>query len=319
MSSMARRRRGHRRWPVLVAAVLVTVAATAACGDDGGTASGGGEGSSASTTAPSTGPRPTEAPTSPAPAKLELVAVDHAFESAAPLQAPSGALEITLENRGAEDHAATVARYRPGKSFDDFAEALTRPDAIYDIIETFGGPNAVAPGDTGTATVELEPGEYQIFCMIPSPGDGIPHLAKGMQIPLTVTSGEDPAPLPLTEETITLLDYSFGMAAELPAGSTVEVVNDGQVPHELAVYQPTGDASPDEVLEVLTNEAGGATTTGALPFKGVGGVSLLDPGRANTTALPSEPGEYVLLCFLPTPGSGAPHHTQGMTKILTLT
>jgi uncharacterized cupredoxin-like copper-binding protein len=300
---------------VLVAAVLVTVTAATGCGDEG-TADDGADGSSAST-ASSTGPRPTEAPTTPAPAKLELVAVDHAFESAAALQAPSGALEITLENRGAEDHAATVVRYKPAKSFDDFAEALTRPDAIYDVIETFGGPNAVPPGGIGTATVDLEPGEYQVFCMIPSPGDGIPHLAKGMQVPLTVTASEDPASLPLAEETITLLDYSFGTAEELPAGSTVEVVNGGQVPHELAMYRPAGDESAEEVQELLTSEptAGG----GPVPAVGVGGVSLLDPGRSNTTTLPSEPGEYVLLCFLPTPGSGAPHHTQGMAKVLTLT
>jgi hypothetical protein len=294
--------------------VVALATATGACGDDGGTDRSAAD---ASTTT-ATGPRPTEVPTGPAPSKLELVAVDHQFQSSAALQAPSGAIEITLENRGAEDHAATVARYEEGKSFESFAEALTRPDAVYDIIETFGGPNAVAPGTTASSTVSLEPGEYVIFCMIPSPSDGIPHIAKGMQIPLSVTPAEDPAPLPVTDEAITLLDYSFGMADELPAGTTVEVRNGGGVPHELAMYRPTGDASAEEVRQLLTGEVA-ASGGGPPPSEGVGGVSLLDPGLSNTTTLPTEPGQYVLMCFLPTPGSGAPHHTQGMTTVVTLT
>jgi hypothetical protein len=276
-----------------------------ACGDDGGTDRSSADGS----TTAATGPRPTEVPTGPAPAKLELVAVDHQFQSNGALQAPAGAIEITLENRGAEDHAATVARYKAGKSFESFAEALARPDAIYDIIETFGGPNAVAPGTTASSTVSLEPGEYVIFCMIPSPGDGIPHIAKGMQIPLSVTPVDDPAPLPVTDEAITLLDYSFGMADELPAGSTVEVHNGGAVPHELSVYRPTGDASAEEVREMLTEEA--APAGGPPPFQGAGGVSLLDPGLSNTTTLPSGPGQYVLLCFLPHPAAARPITPRG--------
>lgn len=305
---------------VVVALVAAGALLTAgACGDGSD-----GEGSSKTTAETSTS-ETTETTQSkaPAPAQLDIVAMDHdnqhSFDMGGVTQVPAGAVEINLRNEGTEDHAATVVRYRDGKTFDDLGAALAQPDKLYEVLETYGGPNAIAPGDTGSATVYLEPGKYSVFCFIPSPSDGIPHLVKGMMADLEVTSDAEPPALPAAETTIELLDYSFGVPDDLTAGESVEVRNAGQVAHELAIYQPTGDATAEQVLEMLTAEAEAAgAPSGPPPFKGVGGVSPLDGGLANVTKLPDEPGEYVFLCFLPTPGSGAPHHTEGMAKVVTL-
>lgn len=261
----------------------------------------------------------TTEPSDSSPTRLEVIAKDHSFDLGEVAQVPAGAVEISMQNQGTEDHAATVVRYKDGKTLDDLlAAGATKPDSIYEVVEAFGGPNAVAPGDTGTATVELEAGKYSILCFIPSPSDMIPHLAKGMTVDIEVTANPEPASLPSAGADISLLDYSFTVPDEIEAGALVKVTDDGEVPHELAIYAPTGDATAEQVLGMLTSESA-EMTQGPPPFKGVGGVSPLDPGVSNVTALPSEPGEYVFICFLPTPGSGAPHHTQGMTKIVTLT
>ena len=81
---------------------------------------------------------------------VTLTMVDNAFEPA-DLTAPSGA-EVSLVNNGAAEHNLTVE----GSDIDV----------------------DVAPGETGTATLELDAGEYRTFCSY--------HEAQGMEGTLTV-------------------------------------------------------------------------------------------------------------------------------------
>ena len=55
-----------------------------------------------------------------------------------------------------------------------------------------GGPNAVTPGDTGTATQTFEPGNYVFVCWIPT-ADGTPHIMKGMMHAMVVKPNQGPA------------------------------------------------------------------------------------------------------------------------------
>lgn len=53
--------------------------------------------------------------------------------------------------------------------------------------EETGGFQAITPGMTGWATVDLEKGDYALVCFVPSPANqGKPHVALGMFRPFTV-------------------------------------------------------------------------------------------------------------------------------------
>src|SRR5207253_960257 len=51
----------------------------------------------------------------------------------------------------------------------------------------------------------------------------------------------------------------------------------------------------------------------------VGGPNAAAPGHSTDAFITLEPGNYVLACFVPSPGEQAPHLMKGMVKALTVT
>ena len=49
-----------------------------------------------------------------------------------------------------------------------------------------GGIVGLNAGELNTITVDLEPGEYGLYCFLPAP-DGKEHVARGMFKQITVT------------------------------------------------------------------------------------------------------------------------------------
>ena len=91
----------------------------------------------------------------------------------------AGEVKFTMKNAGTIPHEFLVVKtdYEPGKiplgannRFDEEAEGLTVIDEIPEW----------EPGTTGTLTVKLEPGKYQLLCNIEA------HYAAGMYTPLLV-------------------------------------------------------------------------------------------------------------------------------------
>lgn len=87
-------------------------------------------------------------------AEAEFVAEDIKFASA-PAELPAGTVTFKLVNNGAIAHDVTI------EEIDE------------DVVHAEGG-------QTGTGTVELEPGEYTYYCSVPG------HRAAGMEGKLTV-------------------------------------------------------------------------------------------------------------------------------------
>ena len=76
-----------------------------------------------------------------------------------------------------------------------------------------------------------------IACLIPS-SDGVPHLAKGMIRPLTVTPSERQTSATPADLVMSLSDYDFGLSAPLTAGKRViRVSNDAGQLHEVVVVR----------------------------------------------------------------------------------
>jgi plastocyanin len=300
----------------LVVLALLVSGTLVACGKDDVRPSQSGEVITTTTTA--------ETATTVPPQKATLTATEYAYAGTGLTFTP-GDVSVTVTNNGKEEHQATIVRFKDGKSLADLSTVAAKdPGKLDTVIDVFGGPNAVAPGGTVTATQTLGAGDYFFMCFIPAP-DGQPHAAKGMITPFKV-EGEAPGPTTASaENTVALKEYAFGVSGaatdpnagpEKPVsvkGGTITFANQGEQLHEAAIYKPAAGKTAKDVIEYFKQ----ANPTGPPPVVPAGGVTALDPGTSSTSTLSA--GDYVFMCFLPDRASGAPHFTKGMIQAVTVT
>ena len=91
----------------------------------------------------------------------------------------------------------------------------------------------------------LQPGNYAMVCFVPGP-DGIPHIAKGMARPLTVTAGAGAtAAEPEADVVMKLVDYDFELSKPIPAGRhTIRIDNAGPQEHEVVIVKLDAGKEP---------------------------------------------------------------------------
>ena len=276
----------------------------AACGKDDVRPSQSGNPITTSTTAVTT--------TTAAAASVSLTATEYAY-AGSNLSFPAGDLAVTIDNKGKEEHQATIVRFKAGKTLADLASvAGADPSKLDTVIDVFGGPNAAAPdGGSSTSTQSLEAGDYYFMCFIPA-ADGVPHAVKGMVAPFKV-EGEAAASV-AAEKQVVLEEYAFGVGddALLESGSYT-FKNDGQQIHEASIYKPADGKTVDDVLAYFKTPNPAA---GDVPFVPAGGIAPTNPGTSVTADL--DAGEYVFICFVPDKADGAPHFTKGMIQAVTV-
>jgi plastocyanin len=290
----------------LVVLALLAASTLTACGKDDVLPAQSGEVITTTTTAATA--------TTVAPQPAALTATEYAY-AGSNLTFKPGDVSVTLTNNGKEEHQATIVRFKEGKSLADLSKvAADDPGQLDSVIDVFGGPNAVAPGGTVTATQTLGPGDYFFMCFIPAP-DGQPHAAKGMVAPFKVEGQAVGAAAPDSSNTIALKEYAFGVTGGKTKAGPVTFSNQGEQLHEAAIYKPAPGKTTKDVIEYFKQE----NPTGPPPVVPAGGVTAIDPGSSSTVNLTA--GDYVFMCFLPDKASpnGAPHFTKGMIQAVTVT
>ena len=111
--------------------------------------------------------------------------------------------------------------------------------------------------------------------------------------------------------TITARDFGYEAPDQIPAGvTTVRMVNAGAEPHHAVIARIDAGRTVDELLEEYKTENYWPEYVSY-----VGGPGDAIPGDTSSITLQFEPGQYVLLCFIPSP-DGAPHLMKGMTRML---
>ncbi len=249
----------------------------------------------------------------PAPAfesaMLKIVATDHHYMM--PSQIKAGYVNMVMENAGKEPHHAQFLRLNDGVTMEQFQAALQEGiAAVMTVASLTGGPSVIDPGMSQSVTLNLTPGQYILLCVIPS-ADGVPHLAKGMLAPLTVTDGakegDIAAAAPQADGRVRLLDFSFSLPQAINAGrQTWEIKNDGKQPHEMTLIKLAPGKTMADIAAYMAQPAG------APPFADVGGMQGIMPGATAWLDLNLEPGNYVALCHIPDMASGEEHMHLGM-------
>jgi uncharacterized cupredoxin-like copper-binding protein len=248
---------------------------------------------------------------SAAPSAVTIVTTDYRFD--APAELPAGLTTFRLVNRGPSLHHVQLVKFGEGKTLDDFTAALKAggPPPKWATME--GGPNPSELGDTSSTTVALEAGNYAMICFIPGP-DGIPHIAKGMIRPLTVTAGAGATTAePEAEVVMKLVDYDFELSKPIPAGRrTIRIENAGPQEHEVAIVKLDAGKEPMDFARW------GEKQVGKAPGTLHGGVSGIMPGDKAFLEVDLVPGEYGLICFVPDSKDGKGHYHHGMVKKVTV-
>ena len=242
---------------------------------------------------------------------VTIVAADYEFRG--PDRIPAGLTTIEIVNAGEDLHHVQLVQLAPGKSLADFNAEFKATSKLPPWVRFAGGPNAVVPGERAIATVNLDPADYLLLCLIPTE-TGAPHFILGMVKPLQVMG---PAmkvpPMPTGGTTIRMLDFGFGIVPPITAGThAIHVRNDGDLPHEVVVVQLTPDTSINDFGDFA------AKRTGPPPGKPMGGMVGLDGGREGSFTATFQPGKYGIICFFPDPDSGAPHFRRGMLSEFTV-
>ena len=251
--------------------------------------------------------------------KHPLVTV-HAKEFAfvAPASIAAGTTTFRLVNDGKEPHQISIVQLEKGKTLADFVAAAKAnkptPWAV-----GVGGPNTAGPGQTIDATLTLDAGNYLLLCWVPSPGSPVPHLAKGMIQPLTVTapSGVTQAGAPMSYLTeaapdvhLELSDYAFKFSKPLTAGKhTIHVMNTATQEHEAVMMKLAPGKSMKDADAWFASGMKGPSPIAPLP-----GMAGLGKGRTATFTTTLTPGHYGIICYIPDAKDGKPHFLHGMVQ-----
>jgi uncharacterized cupredoxin-like copper-binding protein len=254
-----------------------------------------------------------------AAAKVPVVTV-HAKEFAfdAPKTIAAGMTSFRLVNDGKQLHHLTIMKLEKGKTLADLQAAMKNPGPPPTWLVSVGGPNAAVPGGSVEATLNLEAGNYVMACFIPSPGEAVPHLMKGMIQPLTVTAaggvtqaGAAFAPTPTPDVHLVIKDYGFAFSKPLKAGKTVvHVMNQGPQEHEVIFIK----LAPGKHISDFNTWATTGGMKGPPPGMPVDGMAGMANGRTGIFTANLTPGTYGLTCFAPDAKDGKEHSAHGMSS-----
>jgi len=260
-------------------------------------------GASTSTSSPSTS---TSQPAATVP-QVTIIAKDFSFAMPDTLQA--GLVHITLTNQGTQPHQAQLARLNNGVTQAQVLAAFKKgPEAFLPLLSSYGGANAVDPGQSQEVILNIAQGQYIMLCFVSGP-DHILHVIKGMYKFFTVIgpSNANQVSQPQDNGQVMLRDFSIVLPASIHVGlMMLHVTNQGSQPHEMDVLKLMPDKTMQDALAFLQQPAGPP------PFADAGGMGALNPGMSGWVKLNLASGHYVALCFVPDRTSGKPHFALDM-------
>jgi hypothetical protein len=234
------------------------------------------------------------------------------------------------------DLAAGFVRLVEGKTLDDlsFADELASgtpmPEEMPDV-ESFAWlyDTYVAGGASATsdhAVIDLRGGEYGVWG-----DDPTSPLAAA---PLTVT-GDPDARIegPEPEAAVTIVEegaggegFKFTVTGEATAGpQIVKILNASDQPHFVIGFHYPEEITIEQAMEfIMFDPSAGATPTAEMLDETLLTFPIYAPvqsvGTTQWVELDAEPGQVIIVCFVPDPvAEGIPHAFEGMVSLLPVT
>jgi uncharacterized cupredoxin-like copper-binding protein len=268
---------------------------------------------------------------------IEYTASEYKFDG--PGSFAGGLTQVTLKNAGTMEHHGMFMKLHDGKTVADLGAAAQQNGigGLLSVSDSVGGPGSIDPGYSSTVVIDFKPGNYVLVCVIPD-ADGVPHMAKGMALPITITDVPASQPAaPTADVSVELADFSFtNLPSTVKAGQqTWAITNKGAQLHELALYKLAPGFTIDQLIAIVSGPeatpmpgmdmgtpdsvpAQASPAAGAPPFAGIGGFAPVSPGYGGWLLFDFEAGDYAALCFVPDIKTGKPHFMLGMKKAFTV-
>jgi hypothetical protein len=116
--------------------------------------------------------------------------------------------------------------------------------------------------------------------------------------------------------TVHAKDFTFVTPASISAGQTTfRLVNDGKELHHLTILKLTQGKTFADFEAAMKGPPGPPPEW----IVAMGGPNAAVPGKSVDATINLDAGNYVLACFIPSPGEEAPHAMKGMMKPLVVT
>lgn len=239
-----------------------------------------------------------------------ITAHDFAF-TGIPARIPAGWVTIRMANAGKELHMFASASVPSGMTATQMIDSILQAKNLKGAQE-WGGPNAVAPGDTSAVTLFLPAGNYVVGCFVVSP-DGKIHAVKGMITSFAVVADHGAGAPPPSDRGVVLSTYHIAMTGgPITRGlHTFQVRNAAKEAHDLVILKVLPGHSVDQALEWFRNPPVGKPA--AVP---IAGTTVLHTDEKAYIPVRFAPGTYVLVCWLST--NGKSHIQLGMKQVFTV-
>lgn len=224
----------------------------------------------------------TEADTSSSePYIVVLTATDYAFGM--PAKIKSGWVTFRMENMGEKDHNAIIKQSTSGLSIGEIRAKLDSGESFP--MSLVGGPGLQSPDHKSDITINLEPGNYVMFCTVLTK-DGEYHADLGMQMAFQVTDKSSGATIPKADTRIILNKYDIRRTKTFAAGKqTVEIVHKG-FPYGLHLFHVQDSLS----IEKAELQMDGKKGEGQVQW--ISGAEPSDSARSTFISYSFSPGEY---------------------------
>jgi hypothetical protein len=173
---------------------------------------------------------------------------------------------------------------------------------------TVENPTETDPKCQGTATYQWALNDGKLT-FTPTSEDG----CKSRREANADTYVYNPSYLP--EIKINAADYSYVGPLKIRAGWTRVILNNtGSEPHHVQFLRLNDGVTSQQFEDALKQAEGPALAM----TKQVGGVGAIAPGMTAQAVINFPAGEYVILCFIPSPADGMAHHAKGMIRAMTV-
>ena len=243
----------------------------------------------------------------------------------APKTAKGGLVQVSLANKGKSPHGVQFIQYTAGHTAADVQQQLgSNSNAIPDWIKLWGGIGSVAPGQTGTATVNLPQGNYVLVDAAalggPGPSSGPPATADvkfsgGSTGDLPSTSGQVTAENPSKDH------YRWDISGLKTGSNQVTFTAKGnpeEVAHLIIAVPVKGTAPP--LSQIQQDIAKQGPPPPYVDTSGVQQSAIIDGGGSQTTTLDlKKPGQYIFFCpLMDRDGKGKSHDQEGLLSVQTV-
>jgi hypothetical protein len=239
------------------------------------------------------------------------------YSVAVPKEIEGGAVELTLNNGGNQaPHAAQLIRLSDGHTYQEASKIIdsNKPVAIPDWINAYGGVGPVQPGQTGTATVELDEGHYALQ-------DDAQNGAKNPTVAEFDVKGSNDADIPETDATVTAAttdssdpahEYEWQSEGLKAGDNKITFDSEGDKALHVLVAAPIkGNATIDQVAQELDSNG----PPRSIDIQNATQTEVIDGGKKQVADLNLQAGRYALICFLPDRDEpDKPHFKSGLLK-----